>query len=343
MERVRRDRHGSLLQLLEDCVAALGRGGSPGLVLVDVAGLEQFNRVHGEEAGDRVLARLRRHAGRVAAAATGGCRVYRVGGDEFGLLVEHATPEGFRDLVRRLGALRLAAEVDGAGVGLRLGAARAPEDGTEVAELLAAAVQRLRVEPCPAGDARPGPDLLWATRGLVHAARAFHRRARRYAQLAHTDPLTGLPNQRAVRAAVRTAARRARRTGRPFAVVMVDGDGLKQYNSRLGYEAANAMIRRLGRLLRRALPREAFLGRWLSGDEFIAVVPGASARAVAERLCGDVARHAASWPIPVTVSVGIARCPEHGDDPELLLRRAAAANDLAKARGKNRVVEWEPA
>jgi len=64
-------------------------------------------------------------------------------------------------------------------------------------------------------------------------------------QLAVTDPLTGLANNRQLTQSLESEIRRSRRTGQPLAVVLLDLDGLKQINDRHGHLAGSLAIRRV--------------------------------------------------------------------------------------------------
>lgn len=164
-------------------------------------------------------------------------------------------------------------------------------------------------------------------------------------RLAHTDDISGLPNHRAAVAMLIRVLQRHQRSQQPFAVLFLDGDNLKRYND-LSYEDGNQMIARLAAVFTDHLRPGDYLARWLSGDEFLVVLPGANSAAaarVAERLRSAIERTFFDSAIPVTVSVGIAMFPEDGKLPESLLHLAALSNAEAKRRGKNQVVASSPA
>ncbi len=152
--------------------------------------------------------------------------------------------------------------------------------------------------------------------------------------LAVTDPLTGLANYRTLLAALENEIQRSRQSGKTFAVLLLDLDGLKAVNDRHGHLTGSRAICRLGRVLRvhcRALDTAARYG----GDEFALVLPeagGDAAEHVARRICERLA--ADNENPPLTVSVGTAVFPQDGESIEKLL--GAADRDLyrMKARGK---------
>jgi diguanylate cyclase (GGDEF)-like protein len=159
-----------------------------------------------------------------------------------------------------------------------------------------------------------------------------HRRADEYVrQLAVTDPLTGLANYRRLRDALDSEIKRYDRTGHPFAIVLLDLDGLKTINDTYGHLVGTDAICRLANILRihcRAIDTAARYG----GDEFVLVLPETESQAalpvadrVAERLSTD-----GDEP-PITVSTGTAVYPHDGKTIDELL----AAADHALYRKKN--------
>lgn len=183
----------------------------------------------------------------------------------------------------------------------------------------------------------------WAAARLMALERANRELAHRLSaaeQLARHDDISGLPNYRAATAVLERTLRRHARNERPFAVLFMDGDDLKRYNE-MGYEAGNRMIARLAGTLAARLRPTDYLARWLSGDEFLGILPEVDRRAaelVAERLRAAVEAEFKDSLIPVTISVGIAAFPEDGGTPEALMDRATVCNAMAKRAGKNRVV-----
>ena len=154
-----------------------------------------------------------------------------------------------------------------------------------------------------------------------------------------TDPISGLPSHRHMRRVLGATVASAAEAGGSAAVIFVDGDHLRRYNE-ISHEAGNAMLRRLGAVQRRSLRGQDTVGRWLSGDEFLIVLPGADrtqALACAQRLCEAVRRESASWEVKVTISAGVAVFPTDGRTGDTLLRAALAACAAAKRGGKDRV------
>jgi diguanylate cyclase (GGDEF)-like protein/PAS domain S-box-containing protein len=140
--------------------------------------------------------------------------------------------------------------------------------------------------------------------------------------LAVTDPLTGLGNYRRFVEALDAEVKRAGRTGRPFAVLLLDLDQLKKINDRYGHLIGSQALCRLAEVLRvfcRAIDTAVRYG----GDEFAVILPEttpAAARLVASRIRSRVATD--SLQPPLSASIGVAVYPQDGETIEALLRTA---------------------
>jgi diguanylate cyclase (GGDEF)-like protein/putative nucleotidyltransferase with HDIG domain len=86
-----------------------------------------------------------------------------------------------------------------------------------------------------------------------------------------TDPLTGLPNARYIALRFDEEVSRARRSARPFQVVMLDLDDFKIVNDTFGHKVGDKMLREMGRIIQTQLREYDFLARY-AGDEFVAIV-----------------------------------------------------------------------
>lgn len=144
-------------------------------------------------------------------------------------------------------------------------------------------------------------------------------------QLAVTDPLTGLANYRKLFEVLEAEVSRSDRTGRPFAVLLLDLDGLKKINDAYGHLAGSRALCRVADALRLSCRLTDTPARF-GGDEFALVLPegtAAAAEAVAQRISQLLA---AEGEMPrVSVSIGSAVFPENGQTAEALLRWADAA------------------
>jgi diguanylate cyclase (GGDEF)-like protein len=157
------------------------------------------------------------------------------------------------------------------------------------------------------------------------------------------DGLTGLLNRRAMEEALLAQVQRSRRTGEPFAVLMLDLDHFKAINDQHGHAAGDRALKHAAAALKAEVREIDAVGRF-GGEEFLVLMPGASvesARPVAERLRGALARDVPqvdAVPLPLSASIGIAQWREPAEEPSQLLMRADAALYAAKLRGRNCVV-----
>ena len=165
-------------------------------------------------------------------------------------------------------------------------------------------------------------------------------------QLAMHDGLTGLANRSAFMAELDAALARQRGTGRGLAILFADLDHFKRVNDAFGHLAGDVLLRALAQRMREQLPDEATAGRF-GGDEFIALLPGADARAA--RASAERLRAALSAPVEhqgrslsVTPTFGVALYPDHATDVGSLLRCADIAVRAGKVAGRDSIAFYEP-
>ncbi len=159
--------------------------------------------------------------------------------------------------------------------------------------------------------------------------------------LAVTDPLTEMPNHRALVAALDTAAARSRRTGEPCALLFLDIDHFKHFNDTYGHPVGDSVLREFSCCVRAALREEDTLGRW-GGEEFLALLPGtglSDALLIGERVRAAVAGHIVSGDpnLRLTCSVGAAASPSVEARRDSLVASADRALYAAKRLGRNQV------
>jgi diguanylate cyclase (GGDEF)-like protein/putative nucleotidyltransferase with HDIG domain len=144
-----------------------------------------------------------------------------------------------------------------------------------------------------------------------------------------TDVLTGLPNARYLALRFEEEASRARRTGRPFQVVMLDLDDFKIVNDTFGHKVGDKMLREMARIIQAQLREYDFLARY-AGDEFVAVVQelvGSQVEELSMRIDNAVSQFSlhvrADRRARVGISIGTAT---YGSDGETLDQLLIAAD-----------------
>ena len=158
-------------------------------------------------------------------------------------------------------------------------------------------------------------------------------------RLSVTDGLTGLYNRRHLMGTLANEVQRSRRLRRAFSVLLADVDHFKQYNDTHGHLGGDAVLVKIAEILRQTTRGVDSVARY-GGEEFLVMLieaPIATAAAVGERLRARVAAEEFGGG-RVTVSVGAAEYPTHGETPEELIASADAAMYQAKGEGRDRVV-----
>jgi diguanylate cyclase (GGDEF)-like protein len=158
-------------------------------------------------------------------------------------------------------------------------------------------------------------------------------------RLSVTDALTGLYNRRHLMGTLANEVQRSRRLRRTFSVLLADVDHFKQYNDAHGHLGGDAALVKVAEILRKMTRGVDSVARY-GGEEFVVMLieaPIATAAAVAERIRARVAAEEFGGGT-MTVSVGAAEYPTHGDTPEELIASADAAMYQAKSEGRDRVM-----
>jgi diguanylate cyclase (GGDEF)-like protein len=158
------------------------------------------------------------------------------------------------------------------------------------------------------------------------------------------DSLTGLFNRRYLEETLTVEIERAKRTNGPFSVMMLDLDHFKRFNDTHGHDAGDAALQALGGFLQRQVRGGDIACRY-GGEEFTLLLPGASvemAQQRAEQLCEGVRMLRIDGKGrslgPLTLSIGIATFPKHGESNEMILQAADVALYQAKTEGRDRAI-----
>ncbi len=159
------------------------------------------------------------------------------------------------------------------------------------------------------------------------------------------DPLTGLFNRRHMTEVMRNFVQKAGRGDTTLSILSIDVDHFKLFNDNHGHDAGDIVLRSVAELLEQSVRGDDIACR-PGGEEFAVILPGvtgdqALARAEALRAGIEALRvHYAGKDLPrITISIGVAHCPQHGQTVQDLLRAADEALYDAKARGRNMVCE----
>ena len=167
----------------------------------------------------------------------------------------------------------------------------------------------------------------------AQAAMAIDRAdlARRLAQQALSDPLTGLSNRRGLARTLEREMARARRGGTTLGFVVLDLDHFKAFNDLHGHQAGDRLLVRAARSWSARLREEDLLARY-GGEEFVLLLPGCDEDLDVTRATVDRVREAT--PGGVTASAGLALW-DHREPAHRLLERADRALYQAKASGRD--------
>ncbi len=162
-------------------------------------------------------------------------------------------------------------------------------------------------------------------------------------QQAIRDPLTGLYNRRYLDETLNRELERAKRSEQPLSIIVADIDYFKPINDRYGHDAGDEVLKALGELLSGHFRMQDIACRY-GGEEFVIVMPetqlsdalhrAESLRQQVKTLKVELAQGVLEL---LTVSMGVAAYPAHGDLPQVLIKHADIAMYRAKSEGRDRV------
>jgi diguanylate cyclase (GGDEF)-like protein len=198
----------------------------------------------------------------------------------------------------------------------------------------------LELEVAAKSVRRDGGRYILIARDITERKRAEHALERQSLY----DPLTALPNRVLVRDRIGQAIASAESDATTMSVLMLDIAHFRDVNEALGFAAGDDLLRAVAARLQACTLATDTVAR-LGGDEFAMVLHGARDRceravdAITTTLQGSFALGGSN--VAMDVSIGIARFPEHGADPETLLRHAEFAMYEAKLSG-SRIATYAP-
>jgi diguanylate cyclase (GGDEF)-like protein len=207
--------------------------------------------------------------------------------------------------------------------------------GAEAPALITALITALRDPGRGPGELSRAARELEALFGAAPAEQPAEPEPRPLRWGGRADPVTGLPGPDGLDRCLTALLAEQRRYGHPFAVALIDVDGLGRINDAHGREAGDRMLVAIAGVLRRQLRDVDFIFR-VEDDEFAIIAPHTEADhlvAMARRLANLVAASQAPTGPRIAITAGVVGCPEDGIGAERLLESATEATYAAKASG----------
>jgi diguanylate cyclase (GGDEF)-like protein len=162
-------------------------------------------------------------------------------------------------------------------------------------------------------------------------------------RMAITDGLTGLLNHRTFQSRADEALAQAKRYDRKCSVILTDIDHFKSVNDTYGHPTGDAVLKGVARILRDKARDTDIVARY-GGEEFALIMPETDAKGaqvIAERIREAVKAEVFQTelgPLKITMSLGIATCPDHGTEKQALVDLADQCLYFAKRNGRNQSV-----
>lgn len=162
-------------------------------------------------------------------------------------------------------------------------------------------------------------------------------------KLATTDSMTGLYNHRFFQEQMVFQIENAKRYDANFSLVLIDIDFFKKFNDNYGHQAGDAVLKQVAELLKKSVRVSDIVARY-GGEEMAIILPNNDfehALAAAEKICTKVSQTPfhlnPKLTKNVTISLGVATFPEHGQTPAELIEHADKGLYKAKENGRNQV------
>ncbi len=163
-------------------------------------------------------------------------------------------------------------------------------------------------------------------------------------KIAKTDPLTQLPNRRAVLENINYEIIRFRRNAEPFTLVISDIDNFKQVNDKHGHDAGDKVLIALSELMTETIRKQDICARW-GGEEFLFLLPGTDSNGsliisekIRENIESEVIKHK-DISLSITMTFGLCTFSDDLTIDECITRADKALYE-GKKIGKNRIVQY---
>lgn len=185
----------------------------------------------------------------------------------------------------------------------------------------------------------------YLSQNLKENEEKFHELLVKFREQSVTDGLTGLYNQSHFFLLLNLQFERFKRYHKPFSVIIFDVDHFKNYNDSSGHLAGSEALQRVGQLMKKVFRASDILAKY-GGDEFVIILPNSDkigaflgAERIRETVENEHFEGGKTQPLGrVTLSLGLASCPEHGSTTQEILDKADKALYVAKKTGRNKVV-----
>lgn len=332
------------------------------IVFLDMNHVREFNETKGRAYGDSVI----RWMG-ILLREESKSEVYRIGGVEFAVLLKLESREEHLELMKRIldrvereaGLLgfpvppvdvaliffdTIPASLDGMLMIMGEAMVIVKNNGTNHFMMFDATNFKIHAQAAERWKSSGASDISFAVRWIsqinIHQVLELGKALDETKQEAFTDAISSLPNMKAALLSMERTLHDSASNHKQFSILLIDGDNIRVYNS-VNYAAGDEMIRTMSAVLKSNLRPDDIVARWRSGDEFLIILPDTpaeDARKIGERFRLAIKEESKTWKFPVTISIGVACYPTHGDGITELVDKAESANKHAKDQGKDRVV-----
>nr|MDA3813640.1 GGDEF domain-containing protein [Candidatus Cloacimonadota bacterium] len=164
-------------------------------------------------------------------------------------------------------------------------------------------------------------------------------------KMAKTDPLTQLPNRRAVLDQISYEAVRFKRNSEPFTIIISDIDNFKDVNDKYGHAAGDKALITLSNLINKTIRKQDICARW-GGEEFLFLLPGTDnkgSKIITEKIRRKIEKEKIEYKgymISITMTFGICSFSKSITTDECISRADKALYE-GKKLGKNRIVSFK--